>query len=110
MSSWQGLALAAPSQVHLLIVVRVAIGRGKLLLGLLKVTNFTPAELASLAGVGEFLKSKKADVKIMAIEPEESPYLSLGKAGRHGIEGIGAGAHSAVLEGIVHIDTNITLY
>ena len=43
------------------------------------------------AGVGEFLKSKKEDVKIIAIEPEESPYLSLGKAGRHGIEGIGAG-------------------
>jgi cysteine synthase A len=44
-----------------------------------------------LAGVGEFLKSKKSSVKIMAVEPEESPYLSLGKAGRHGIEGIGAG-------------------
>ncbi len=41
--------------------------------------------------MGEFLKSKKPGVKIMAIEPEESPYLSLGKAGRHGIEGIGAG-------------------
>ncbi len=44
----------------------------------------------TVTGVGEFLKSKKADVKIVALEPEDSPLLSGGKAGPHGIQGIGA--------------------
>ena len=45
----------------------------------------------TLTGVGEFLKSKKADVKIIAVEPATSPVLSKGTAGAHKIQGIGAG-------------------
>ena len=45
----------------------------------------------TLSGVGEFLKSKKDSVKIVAVEPASSPVLSEGKAGPHKIQGIGAG-------------------
>ena len=45
----------------------------------------------TLTGVGEFLKSKKADVKVVAVEPATSPVLSKGTAGAHKIQGIGAG-------------------
>lgn len=45
----------------------------------------------TLSGVGEYLKSKKPDVKIVAVEPASSPVLSKGTAGSHKIQGIGAG-------------------
>ncbi len=45
----------------------------------------------TITGVGEYLKSRKPDVRIVAVEPAASPVLSQGKAGSHGLQGIGAG-------------------
>ena len=62
----------------------------------------------TVTGVGEYLKSKKADVKIVAVEPESSAVLSTGVAGAHKIQGIGAGFVPEVLNTTIY-DEIITI-
>lgn len=51
----------------------------------------------TVSGVGEGLKAKNPNVKIVAVEPSDSPVISEGKAGPHKIQGIGAGFVPAIL-------------
>lgn len=51
----------------------------------------------TITGIGEYLKSKNKNIKIVAVEPADSPVLSQNKSGPHGIQGIGAGFVPEVL-------------
>lgn len=52
----------------------------------------------TVTGVGKYLKSKKSDVRIVAVEPASSPVLSEGRPGSHKIQGIGAGFVPEILD------------
>ena len=56
----------------------------------------------TVTGTGQYLKSKKPEVKVVAVEPETSPVVSQGKAGSHKIQGIGAGFVPDVLDTSVY--------
>ena len=56
----------------------------------------------TVTGVGEYLKSKNPDIKVVAVEPASSPVLSKGTAGAHKIQGIGAGFVPDVLNTTVY--------
>lgn len=55
----------------------------------------------TISGIGKYLKSKNKEIKIVAVEPDDSPFLSKNKSGSHKIQGIGAGFLPKTL------DTNI---
>ncbi|MEG0377067.1 MAG: cysteine synthase A [Eubacterium sp.] len=65
----------------------------------------------TITGTGEFLKSKNPKIKIIAVEPKDSPILSEGRPGPHKIQGIGAGfipetLNTAVYDEIITVDND----
>ncbi len=66
----------------------------------------------TLTGAGGYLKSKKPDMKIIAVEPSGSPFLSTGEKGPHTIQGIGAGfkpdiLDTSLIDEIIQIDDDL---
>jgi len=68
----------------------------------------------TITGVGEYLKSKNNNIKVVAVEPSSSPFLSKGVAGAHKIQGIGAGfapkiLNTSVYDEIITVDNEDAL-
>lgn len=62
----------------------------------------------TITGTGRYLKRMKPDIKLVAVEPENSPVMSKGKSGPHGLQGIGAGFIPKVMD-MSQIDEIITV-
>ncbi|MCK5585861.1 cysteine synthase A [Candidatus Bipolaricaulota bacterium] len=62
----------------------------------------------TVTGIARFLKQEKADVKVVGVEPASSPFLTEGSAGKHKIQGIGAGFRPSILE-LERLDEVITV-
>ena len=58
----------------------------------------------TITGVGRYLRSKNSQIKIVAVEPKDSPFLSQNKSGSHKIQGIGAGFKPDILDTNVYDD------
>ena len=56
----------------------------------------------TITGVGKYLKERKSDLKVIAVEPKTSPLLSAGRSGSHGLQGIGANFIPDVLDTTVY--------
>ena len=64
----------------------------------------------TISGVGKYLKEQNPDIRIVGVEPEDSPVLTQGKAGPHGLQGIGAGfipntLNRAILDEVITVST-----
>lgn len=56
----------------------------------------------TITGVGSYLKSQNPDIRIVAVEPSGSPFLSRGTKGTHGLQGIGAGFKPELLDETIY--------